>query len=34
LHIGYFKILTVLKEIAKLKDQTKPNNSIFAAVKK
>jgi len=34
MHIGYFKILTVLREIAKLKDQTKPNNFFFAAVKK
>jgi hypothetical protein len=34
MHFGHFKILTVLKKILKLKDQTKPNDFFFASDKK
>jgi hypothetical protein len=34
MHVVHFKILTVLREISKLKDQTKPNGSFFASDKK
>jgi len=34
MHIEHFNILTVLRKIAKFKDQTRPNESFFAAGKK